>query len=73
MSPSSAADHGEAGANADFSMASQVRMQRGELKVGVDPADVLLLMGCLWRTPDTSAGRSQIRRLLDIVTSGLQS
>lgn len=44
----------------------------GTIKPGLDPADVLLLMGCLWRTPDTSAGRSQIRRLLDIITNGLQ-
>jgi AcrR family transcriptional regulator len=44
----------------------------GTIKLGLDPADVLLIMGCLWRTPDTSAGRSQIRRLLDIITNGLQ-
>jgi AcrR family transcriptional regulator len=44
----------------------------GTIESGLDPADVLLVMGCLWRTPDTSAGRSQIRRLLDIITNGLQ-
>ena len=44
----------------------------GTIRQGVDQADVLLLMGCLWRTPETSAGRSQIRRLLNIITSGLQ-
>ena len=44
----------------------------GTIEQGLHPADVLLIMGCLWRTPDTSAGRSQIRRLLDIITNGLQ-
>jgi AcrR family transcriptional regulator len=44
----------------------------GTIRPGLDPADVLLLMGCLWRTPDTAGGRDQIQRLLDIVSRGLQ-
>ena len=44
----------------------------GTIRPGLDPADVLLLMGSLWRTPDTAAGQSQIRRLLDIIAHGLQ-
>lgn len=42
------------------------------IRPGLDPADVLLLMGCLWRTPDTAGGRDQIQRLLDILSRGLQ-
>jgi AcrR family transcriptional regulator len=45
----------------------------GTIRSGLDPADVLLLMGCLWRTPDTVVGHAQIRRLLDIITRGLES
>jgi AcrR family transcriptional regulator len=44
----------------------------GTIRPGLDPADVLLLMGCLWRTPDTDDGHAQIQRLLDIIASGLQ-
>jgi AcrR family transcriptional regulator len=45
----------------------------GTIRPGLDPADVLLLMGSLWRTPNSTAGRAQIRRLLNIVSHGLQS
>jgi AcrR family transcriptional regulator len=43
----------------------------GTIRPGLDPADVLLLMGCLWRTPDTPRGHAQIQHLLDIITRGL--
>lgn len=45
----------------------------GELKSGLDPADVLLLMSFLWRTADDDAGRAQAARTLDLVLAGLRS
>jgi AcrR family transcriptional regulator len=45
----------------------------GELKSGLDPADVLLLMSFLWRTADDDAGRSQAIRTLDLVLAGLRA
>ena len=45
----------------------------GELKAGLDPGDVLLLMSFLWRTADDEAGRAQADRTLDLVLAGLRS
>ncbi len=45
----------------------------GELKPGLDPADVLLLMSFLWRTSDDEAGRAQAARTLDLVLAGLRA
>ncbi|HJZ35278.1 MAG TPA: TetR/AcrR family transcriptional regulator [Solirubrobacterales bacterium] len=45
----------------------------GELKAGLDPGDVLLLMSFLWRTADDKAGRAQADRTLDLVLAGLRS
>jgi AcrR family transcriptional regulator len=45
----------------------------GELKPGLDPGDVLLLMSFLWRTADDKAGRAQADRTLDLVLAGLRS
>ena len=44
----------------------------GSLRPGLDPGDVLLLMGFLWRTAPTEAGREQARRLLDLTIEGLR-
>ena len=44
----------------------------GGLRDGLDPGDVLLLMGFLWRTAPTEAGREQGRRLLDLTIEGLR-
>jgi AcrR family transcriptional regulator len=44
----------------------------GELRDGLDASDVLLLMSCIWRTPDTAAGRAQTERLLETVVSALR-
>jgi AcrR family transcriptional regulator len=46
---------------------------RGELKPGLDPSDVLLLMSFLWRTADDKAGRAQAARTLDLVLAGLRA
>jgi AcrR family transcriptional regulator len=45
----------------------------GDLKPGLDPGDVLLLMSFLWRTADDKAGRAQAARTLDLVLAGLRS
>ena len=45
----------------------------GELKPGLAPGDVLLLMSFLWRTADDKAGRAQAARTLDLVLAGLRS
>jgi AcrR family transcriptional regulator len=44
----------------------------GELRDGLDESDVLLLMSCIWRVPDTAAGREQAQRLLDTVVAALE-
>jgi AcrR family transcriptional regulator len=45
----------------------------GDLKPGLDPGDVLLLMSFLWRTADDAAGRAQAARTLDLVLAGLRA
>lgn len=44
----------------------------GEVRAGIDPGDVLQLMGCLWRMPATPAGLAQADRLLELVIDGLR-
>ncbi|NMO90906.1 TetR/AcrR family transcriptional regulator [Actinomycetospora sp. TBRC 11914] len=44
----------------------------GTIRPGLDPDDVLLLMGAVWRTPDDDAGREQAERLLDLVVESLR-
>jgi AcrR family transcriptional regulator len=44
----------------------------GTIRPGLEPGDVLLLMGSLWRTPETADGQAQVERLLEIVSRGLQ-
>lgn len=44
----------------------------GDLKPGLDPGDVLLLMSFLWRTSDDDAGRAQADRTLELVLAGLR-
>lgn len=43
----------------------------GSMRAGLASADVLLLMGFLWRTPADAEGRAQAERLMDIVMAGL--
>jgi AcrR family transcriptional regulator len=45
----------------------------GDLKPGLDPSDVLLLMSFLWRTADDKAGRAQAARTLALVLAGLRA
>jgi AcrR family transcriptional regulator len=44
----------------------------GDVRPGLEPADVLLLMGFLWRTPAGDAGDKQARRVLDLAIRGLR-
>ena len=44
----------------------------GQVRSGLDPADVLVLMGFLWRVGPGKPGAQQAQRILDIVVRGLQ-
>jgi AcrR family transcriptional regulator len=44
----------------------------GAVRPGLNPADVLLLMGFLWRVSDDEQGRAQAERILDLVLQGLR-
>jgi AcrR family transcriptional regulator len=44
----------------------------GQIRPGIDPVDVIMLMSCLWRTPDTPAGAAQADRLLDLAIEGMR-
>ena len=50
----------------------QACVNHGSLRDGLDPGDVLLLMGFLWRTPATDQGREQAGRLLELTIEGLR-
>jgi AcrR family transcriptional regulator len=44
----------------------------GDVRPGLDAADVLLLMGFLWSRTAGDAGEQQTRRVLDMAIAGLQ-
>jgi AcrR family transcriptional regulator len=44
----------------------------GEVRPGLAPDDVLLLMGFLWRTPEGEAGDQRAGRVLDLAIAGLR-
>jgi len=46
--------------------------QAGQVRPGLDPADVLLLMGFLWRVAPSESGHRQAERILDLVIESLQ-
>jgi AcrR family transcriptional regulator len=43
------------------------------LRSDLDPEDVLLLMGFLWRVTDGPEGKKQARRIMDLAIEGLQA
>lgn len=45
----------------------------GELRADLDASDVLMLMSCIWRVPDTPAGAAQAERLADTVLAALRA
>ncbi|EPD68756.1 MULTISPECIES: TetR/AcrR family transcriptional regulator [Streptomyces] len=44
----------------------------GEVRPGIDPVDVIMLLSCLWRTPDTPEGAAQAQRLLELAIDGFR-
>jgi hypothetical protein len=60
---------GVAAASAAWAPAAQART----IRPGLDPDDVLLIMGFLWRIDPKSDWRSRSGRLLDILTDGLKA
>jgi hypothetical protein len=42
------------------------------LRPGLDPADVMLLMGFLWRVGPGEDGKAQAARLFDLVVDGIR-
>jgi AcrR family transcriptional regulator len=47
--------------------------QAGQVRSGLDPEDVLLLMGFLWRVDPDESGRRQAERIFDLVVDGLRA
>ena len=45
---------------------------RGEVRDGVDPTDVVLLLSALWRVPPGEAGLEQADRLLEMIIRALR-
>jgi hypothetical protein len=45
----------------------------GQVRPGLDPADVLLLMGFLWRVGPDEAGHRQAEPVLEIVIDGIRA
>lgn len=46
--------------------------EAGDVRPGLEPADILLLMGFLWRVGPGDAGERQARRVLDLAIRGLR-
>lgn len=46
---------------------------RGDIRAGVDPGDVLLLLSALWRVPKGDAGLLQADRILDMIVDSLKN
>jgi AcrR family transcriptional regulator len=44
----------------------------GEIRPGIDPVDVIMLMSCLWRTPDGPEGAAQADRLMELAIEGFR-
>lgn len=45
----------------------------GSVRAGLDPADVLLLMGFLWRAGPDGDGRERTERVMDLAIEGLRA
>jgi AcrR family transcriptional regulator len=44
----------------------------GDVRADIDPVDVIMLMSCLWRTPDTPEGAAQADRLMELAINGFR-
>jgi hypothetical protein len=47
--------------------------EAGTIRNGLDPDDILLVLGFLWRIDPASDWRAQAGRLLDLLTDGLRA
>lgn len=47
-------------------------VEAGDVRPGIDPVDVIMLLSCLWRTPDSPEGAAQADRLLDLAIDGFR-
>ncbi|MFJ4714294.1 TetR/AcrR family transcriptional regulator [Streptomyces sp. NPDC088785] len=46
--------------------------EAGEVRPDIDPVDVIMLLSCLWRTPDSPEGAARADRLLDLAIDGFR-
>jgi AcrR family transcriptional regulator len=46
--------------------------EEGSIRPGLDAADVLFLMGFMWRVADDEGGKSQARRILELAIDGFR-
>ena len=51
----------------------QAGVEAGAIRPGLDPDDILLIMGALWRVPPGDDGEAQAQRLLDLAIEGIRS
>jgi hypothetical protein len=56
-----------------LSMLVDANERAGTIRAGVDPDDVLLMMGFMWRIDPKSDWQAQSKRLLDILMDGLRA
>jgi AcrR family transcriptional regulator len=56
-----------------LSMLLRANEQAGTIRAGLDPDDVLLIMGFLWRIDPRSDWRARAGRLLDLLMDGLRA
>lgn len=45
----------------------------GSIRHGLNPDDVLLLMGFMWRTAQDADGKRQARRIMELAIDGLRA
>ena len=45
----------------------------GSIRPGLDPDDMLLMLGFLWRVPPGKKGEATTSRLLDLLVDGLRA
>ncbi|WP_432172728.1 TetR/AcrR family transcriptional regulator [Streptomyces sp. Tue6028] len=46
--------------------------QAGEVRPGIDPVDVVMLLSCLWRTSNSPEGIAQAGRLMELAIDGFR-
>ncbi|MFJ4787533.1 hypothetical protein [Streptomyces sp. NPDC088794] len=44
----------------------------GAVRPGLDPMDVIMLLSCLWRTPDNPEGAAQAERHMELAIDGFR-